>query len=150
MTGMTGRVVAIHVAAAEGAAMEAVPSAECRADFGIVGDRYARPGSKGQVTLVAAEQIADAARSLGRPIETGATRRNVTIEGVALPEPGATLELGSVLLEVTGPADPCGLMDRCIAEGAREALAGRAGVRARVLRGGTLRVDDAVTARGGA
>ena len=150
MSGTTGRVVAIHVAAAEGAAMQAVPSAECRADFGIVGDRYARSGSKGQVTLVAAEQIADAARSLGRPIEAGATRRNVTIEGIALPAPGARVELGGVLLEITGPAEPCDLMNRCIAQGAREALVGRGGVRARVLRGGMLRVDDAVSANGGA
>ena len=122
--------------------MEAVSSAECRTDFGLVGDRYARAGSKGQVTLVIVEDLSAAAAALRSEIPAGATRRNLTLAGVALPGKGGRLLLGTVMLEVTGPADPCGLMDRCIAQGAREALEGRAGVRARVLRGGQLTVGD--------
>lgn len=124
--------------------MEAVSEAECRTDHGLVGDRYAKPGSKGQVTIVAAEDLAAAEGVLGSGIVPGATRRNVTISGLALPASGARLRLGPALLEITGPADPCGLMDRCIGPGAKSALAGRAGMRARVLSGGTLRVGDAV------
>lgn len=144
---MHARVEAIHVAAREGAPMEALASVECRADFGLVGDRYARPGSKGQLTLVSSEDLVQAAAELGAPIASGATRRNVTVGG-RLPSVGARVRLGDVLLEVTGPAEPCGLMDECIGAGAKDALRGRAGVRARVLGGGTLRVGDAVLHEG--
>jgi MOSC domain-containing protein YiiM len=142
---MRGRIEAIHVAARTGAPMVAVDSVECREDFGLVGDRYARAGAKGQVTLVSREKLDEAARDLGTTILPGATRRNVTIAGVELPEDaGARLRLGPVLLEVFGPAAPCGLMDECIMPGAREALVGRSGVRAQVVEGGTLRVGDVV------
>ena len=141
---MRGQVEAIHVAAAQGAPMEALASVECRTDFGLAGDRYARPGSKGQVTLVSSADLAQAASVLGAPIPPGATRRNVTLS-IALPPPGARVRLGDVVLEVTGPAEPCGLMDECVGAGAKEALKGRAGVRARVVAGGTLKVGDAAS-----
>ena len=142
---MAGKVVAIHRAPAEGAAMEPCASAEIRADFGLVGDRYARPGTDSQLTLVSAEELGRAAASLGLVIPPGATRRNVTIENVILPQQvGARLRLGDVLVEVTGPADPCRLMESCVGPGAREALVGLAGVRARVLEGGVLAIGATV------
>jgi MOSC domain-containing protein YiiM len=145
---MPGRVVAIHVAAHAGAPMEAVSFADCREDFGLVGDRYARAGSRGQVTIVAQELLDEAAAEWGAAIGPGSTRRNVTIAGIALPPIGGRLGLGDVVLEITGPAEPCGLMDECIGEGAKSALVGRAGVRSRVVRGGRLSVDDSVQAVG--
>jgi len=142
---MRGRIDAIHVAPQSGAPMVPVASVECRQDFGLVGDRYARAGRKGQVTIVSRERLEEAAHDLGTTILPGATRRNLTISGVELPEDeGARLRLGDVLLEISGPAAPCGLMDECIMPGAREALVGRSGVRAQVLEGGTLRVGDVV------
>lgn len=141
---MPARVEGIHVAARKGAPMEALSVAECRADFGFVGDRYAKSGSPGQVTLVSAEDLLAAEAQLGGAIAAGATRRNITISGQPLPGPGGRLRLGEILVEITGSADPCGLMERCVAPGALAALQGRAGMRARVLRGGVLRVGDAV------
>ena len=138
---MPGRVEAIHIAAAEGAPMEARESVEIRADLGIVGDRYAAAGRKGQLTLVAVEELAEAGRELGIDIPRGATRRNVTVRGVPLSrEPGARLRLGPVVVEVTGPAEPCDIMEASVAPGARDALKARAGIRARVIEGGVLRV----------
>ncbi len=142
---MSGRVEAIHVAEAADAPMRALAEAECRADLGLVGDRYARPGTRSQVTVISAEALAEAASLLGLPIPPGATRRNVTVSGVDLPAVGGRLRLGPVLLEITGPADPCELMNTVIGPGAREALAGRAGLRGRVLAGGILRRGDAAT-----
>lgn len=138
---MHGKVEAIHIAPVEGAPMEARESVEIRADLGIVGDRYAASGRKGQVTLVAVEELAEAGRALGIEIPRGATRRNVLVSGVPLSrEPGARLHIGPVLLEVTGAAEPCDVMETSVGPGAREALMGRAGVRARVVEGGVLRV----------
>ena len=127
--------------------MESCASAEIRADFGIVGDRYAKPGTDSQLTLVSAEELVRAGAKLGLLIPPGATRRNITLQDVALPqEPGARLRLGDVLVEVTGPADPCGLMETCVGPGAREALVGLSGVRARVLEGGVLTIGASVSA----
>lgn len=127
--------------------MEPCVSAEIRADFGLVGDRYAKPGTKSQLTVVSADDLAIAGARLGLVIPPGATRRNITIQGVALPQQaGARLRLGEVLIEVTGPADPCRLMESSVGPGAREALVGLAGVRARVLEGGVLTIGAGVRA----
>lgn len=140
-----GLVLHVHAAPASGAPMRGLDRVEVRADVGLVGDRNARAGSHGQVTLVQAETLAAAEAELGRPIPPGGTRRNVTVAGVELdPRPGRRLRLGPVLLETTGPAEPCRLMDELLGDGAEQALRGRAGVRARVLEGGRLRVGDAV------
>jgi hypothetical protein len=68
---------------------------------------------------VSAEELAAAAAALGRPIPEGGTRRNVT-------------------------AAPCELMDEVLGPGAKDALVGLAGVRARILSGGRLAVGDPV------
>ena len=106
-----------------------------------MGDRYAKPGSDAQLTVVSTDELAHAEALLGLVIAPGATRRNITIQGFAIPQAkGSRLRLGDVLVEVTGPADPCRLMETCVGPGAMKALAGRAGVRARVLKGGLLGV----------
>ena len=130
--------------------MEPCVSAEIRADLGLVGDRYTKPGTASQLTVVSAEELASAGAKLGLVIPSGATRRNITIQGVALPQQaGARLRLGDVLIEVTGPADPCRLMESCVGPGAREALVGLSGVRARVLEGGVLTMGARVSAEEG-
>jgi MOSC domain-containing protein YiiM len=124
--------------------MRALRSVEVGTDLGLDGDRKARAGSHRQVTVAWAEQLAAVAAELGVEIAPGATRRNVTLEGLA-PDarPGARLRVGPVLLELTVPADPCGLMDELIGEGACAALRDRAGWAARVVEGGRLEVGDA-------
>ena len=62
----------------------------------------------------------------------------------SLPDVGQRLRIGQALVEVTGPADPCKLMDQLIGDGAMRALAGLAGVQARVIEGGELRPGDPV------
>ena len=133
--------------------MESCASVEIRADFGVVGDRYAKPGSGAQLTLVSIDDLAQAGAHLGLAIAPGATRRNISIEGFAIPQAaGSRVRLGEVVVEVTGPAEPCRLMESCVGPGALEALVGRAGVRARVLEGGLLsvgaRVQNAASADG--
>jgi MOSC domain-containing protein YiiM len=129
--------------------MEARDAVEIRADFGLAGDRHAAPGARGQVTIVSAEELAAAAAKLGAPIPPGSTRRNVTVAGVELTRAkGAVVRLGRAAVEITGPAEPCDVMERSIGPGAKAALVGLAGVRARVLEGGVLRTGDAVTVEG--
>jgi MOSC domain-containing protein YiiM len=140
-------VEAIHRAPKEGAAMESCDAVVIREDHGIEGDRYAGRTTDAHVTVVSTEQLAEAGRILGHAIPPGATRRNVTVSGIDLrSEAGARIEVGDIILEVTGPADPCRIMERSVGPGAQEALDGLAGVRARVLRGGSLSVGASASA----
>ena len=142
---MLGRVDAIHVAPAAGEPPEPRDTVEIRTDHGLVGDRCARPRSRGQVTLIAREALLEAAAILGRDIAPGATRRNLTVSGLPLPhEKGARIRVGGALLEVTGRADPCKGMDDCLGPGGLAALEGRGGVRARVLEGAIVGVGAEV------
>ena len=56
---MEARVIHIHTAQAKKGPMQAHERVELRENFGIVGDRCARAGSVGQVTLVSADQLSN-------------------------------------------------------------------------------------------
>ena len=97
------------------------------------------------MTLVSAEELGQASEELGHPIPPGATRRNITIEGLTLHDrAGQRLALGEAVIQITRNAAPCELMETCVGTGARKALENRAGVRAVVEKGGTIRPGDPV------
>ncbi|MFM7159083.1 MAG: MOSC domain-containing protein [Planctomycetaceae bacterium] len=128
--------------------VQVVTHAEVMVGRGLVGDHYTyRRGAVREITLLQWEDLAAVARKLARsePIDPGLLRRNLAISGlgVAVAAPG-WLAIGAVLLELTGPCNPCQRMDEALGEGGRRAMAGKGGLTARVLRGGQLRVGDAV------
>lgn len=134
------------------AAVRAVEQATVVEGQGLQGDRFeGRPGGAGtrQVTLMASDDLRVAAERLGRPgaLDPADLRRNLLLEGVDLAAlAGRTFAIGNeVLLETTGGCPPCGRMDETVGAGGREALHGLAGITARVLRGGVLRLGDPVT-----
>jgi MOSC domain-containing protein YiiM len=150
-----GRLEAIFLRPARGQA--AIPAQVCEAieGHGLRGDRAAtgRGGGKRQVTLVQAEHLPVAAALLRRPaIDPAALRRNLVISGInllaarsLLREQPLHLLLGpQVVLEVTGPCEPCSKMEASLGEGAYNALRGHGGMTARVLRGGSLSVGQEV------
>ena len=131
---------------------------ECRAieQLGLEGDRTAagRGSSRRQVTLLQAEHLPVIAALLRRDaIDPAELRRNLVVSGLNLVAARALfadqpmrLQLGGdVVLEITGPCEPCSKMEVAFGPGAYNALRGHGGVTARVLRGGTLAVGDAVT-----
>ena len=111
---------------------------------GIVGDRY--HGSRHrQVTVQSREALNRAAEQLGHPFDSGATRRNITVDSGDIPTtPGTRFRIGEVELEVVRVAAPCRLMDDSVGPGAAAALRGRAGSACRVLSSGTIRIGDPV------
>jgi len=111
---------------------------------GIVGDRY--HGSRHrQVTVQSREALDRAAAQLGHPFDSGATRRNITVDSGEIPtRPGTLIRIGEVTLEVVRVAAPCRLMDDSVGPGAAAALRGRAGSACRVLQSGTIRIGDPV------
>lgn len=92
-----------------------------------------------------------ALREEGHPIVPGATGENVTVAGLDWDQvrPGARLQLGEVLLEVTTYADPCrtirgAFSDERFVRIGQKAHPGWSRIYTRVLQGGELRPGDAV------
>ena len=108
---------------------------------GLEGDRYL--GTIRNVTVVSRGEPDAAAAELGYPIPPGATRRNITVDTQSLPphhrghHPDGRCDLG-----VWRDCAPCSRMYQTVGPGAREALAGRVGISARVVEGGMIRVGD--------
>jgi MOSC domain-containing protein YiiM len=120
--------------------MEPVDAAVLIEDFGLEGDRHAKPKSRRQVLLIEQETL----DALG--LQPGIVKENVTTRGIDLTSLAADtrLTLGDQAeLRITGPCAPCGRMDE-IRDGLQEELRGRRGVLAWVKRGGAVRVGDEI------
>ena len=153
-----GTVERIHVASGTGGDPEPRETVEAVADRGLRGDRYfdgdgiyneREELDPSDVTLIAAEALAAAAREYGVDVAAGAHRRNVTTRGVALTElVGERFRVGEAVFEGTGHCEPCGYMESLAGErDAKEALDGRGGLDARIVESGTVRVGDEVVVR---
>ena len=99
---MTPSVASIHIAPGRRLPTRSVPSVEAQAGLGLVGDRY--HGSRHRhVTLQALDALEAAATELGRPVDPGLTRRNITITGAQVPtSPGTPVTIGRVRLVSLG------------------------------------------------
>jgi len=140
-------VESIHLAVASQMPTKPVARVVAEAGMGLVGDRYHGAPLR-QVTVQATGELAEAAARIGRPIDPGRTRRNITISADAVPRtPGHRWSIGEVELEVTRDAAPCTLMEELFGPGAQDSLKGRAGVGCRVLSGGEIAVGDPVDLR---
>jgi MOSC domain-containing protein YiiM len=155
----TGRVEAILLRPSRGVPMRSVDSAQAVPARGLEGDRSAARagasplGGKRQVTLIQAEHLPAIAALAGlADVEAGRLRRNLVVRGLNLIATRALfrdqpliVRLGDeVTLEITGPCEPCSLMEAALGPGGYNAMRGHGGVTARVLQGGLLRVGDAV------
>lgn len=142
------KVAAITIAPGSRLLTRSVNSVVAEARKGLVGDRY--HGSRHrQVTLQSQEQLDRAAEDLGHGFDSGATRRNITVDAGEIPAtPGTRITIGEAEFEVVRDAAPCRLLDDWIGPGAMKALRGRAGSALRVLRTGTIQVGDTVEITG--
>ncbi len=136
---------AIHVAPGRRVPTKAVAQVEAEAGAGLVGDRYHGTRHR-HVTVQALDDLAAAAEVLGRPVDPGLTRRNVTVEHGPLPtRPGERLRIADVELEVVRIAAPCRLLDDWLGAGAMRAMRSpRGGTVFRLLSSGTIRLGDEV------
>lgn len=149
-----GRVAGIYLAGAAGEPMHSVAAAVALAGRGLEGDRYCNDTGHWSfdrrlvedVTLIAVEALAEAEAEHGVRLADGASRRNLETLDVDLDALiGRTFRIGDVLLRGDRPCDPCRYLDGLTGQPAKAALSGRGGLRATVLRGGSLRVGDEVT-----
>jgi len=126
--------------------IEEAQSIDCVAGRGVKGDRFFdyKPDFKGQITLfdwAVYERVRD--EIVKGDLHPRAFRRNVIVKGVDLNELiNKRFTLGD--LELTGSCEckPCYWMDEACAPGTYEFLKGVGGLRARIVRGGTLRLGE--------
>lgn len=147
----SGRVRWIGLRPARDVPMREVQQVDAVAGQGLVGDRYAvsRGGSgKRGITLLQAEHLPVIAALSGHDQLAAATlRRNLVVEGIPLIALKDRLfRIGDVLLQGTGPCDPCSRMEQALGGGGYNAMRGHGGICARIVSGGTLRIGDAVVA----
>ena len=138
------KVAAIHLAPGRRLPTKPVDAVVAEAGKGLVGDRYHGTRHR-HVTIQSQEALDRAAEELGHAFDSGATRRNITVDAGDIPvRPGTRMQIGEVDLEVVRVAAPCRLLDDGIGPGAMAALRNRAGSVCRVLTSGTIRVGDTV------
>lgn len=124
----------------------AATSIECVANRGIRGDRFFdyRDNYKGQITFFAEEVFLEMGRVFGLTNKSpGVLRRNVIVSGIELRGLiGSNFELQGVQFHGTAQCAPCYWMDTAFAPGTETFLAGRGGLRARILTDGRISVGD--------
>jgi MOSC domain-containing protein YiiM len=142
------RVVGLFLARAAGEPMIARQAVELVPGVGIVGDRYATgrghwsdPRWRDQQLTLVSRALLD---ELGLALD--ALRRNVVTEGLDLHDLiGLEFGIGEAVLRGQRICTPCGYIGRLNRRPRLFAeLNGRGGIRVSVVRGGTVRVGDAI------
>lgn len=120
--------------------MRSVVSANAIAGKGLDGDAHAIEESSRQILLVEKE-ILDQLQ-----LRPGDIKENITTQGISLMHLQFKQRLligDSVVLEITKPCTPCSRMDE-IRSGLRAKLAGKRGMLARVINGGSIKTGDRI------
>ena len=143
-----GTVASILVAPAAEAPLAPVDRASALPGRGLEGDRYASgagtfsgPGRGYELTLVRAEEL----EALGIAWELA--RRNVVTRGIDVNLlVGRRFRVGEVECVGRRLAEPCSHLERLSGPGLLRPLVHRAGLRADIVRGGTIRLGDEIVA----
>jgi MOSC domain-containing protein YiiM len=99
------------------------------------------------VTLIEIEAIEALERDYAIVLDSGQTRRNIVTRGIALNHlVNHEFTIGEAGLRGTRLCEPCAHMERLTVKGARRGLVHRGGLRAEIVRGGTIRLGDEISA----
>ena len=148
---MTGQLIGLARRPGRRAVMEELTSGEITLEAGLTGDSRGAKFKTRQITVLAREDweaaLLDVASLMGPPDLPWTTRRaNLYVEGIRLPRAkGGVLQIGPVVLEITGQTNPCHRMEE-VQRGLLSALhpAWRGGVTCKVREGGTIKLGDVV------
>lgn len=142
-----GQVTWIGIRPERRSLMTVVDSVEVSPKKGLVGDHYSGQSGNRHVTLIQAEHLPVVAALTGRDtLDPGVLRRNIVVSGLnLLALKDQQIQIGDVLLQITGQCHPCSKMETALGPGGYNAMRGHGGMTAKVLVGGTIRQGDAVT-----
>jgi MOSC domain-containing protein YiiM len=149
---MKGMVEGIFVTGKGSADMESVEEVRTIEGCGIEGDRYCagtgfwtRYGDVCEVTLIEGEDLDYIEDELGISVKNGEHRRNIITRGIRLDDlRRKQFRIGETVLEYDRPRPPCRHVQDLSEPGMTRALKGRGGICARVVRAGSIRVEDAI------
>ena len=149
----SGTVEGVYVAAAAEAPCVAVEAAEAVAGRGLRGDRYfddqgtfGGPGASGhELTLIEQEALDELAAKSGVALDPADARRNVVTRGIDLNAlAGRRFAIGEVEIVGRRWCEPCAHLQRLTTPGVLRGLVHRGGLRADIVRGGTIARGDQV------
>ena len=142
-----GKLEWIGIRPARRAPLVSLTQVEVIAGYGLAGDHYAsKSDGKRQVTLIQAEHLEVVAKILGKfEVRADAVRRNLLVSGINLYAlRDLKFRIGGVVLEGSGPCDPCSRMEEVLGIGGYNAMRGHGGITARIVEGGVLGVGESV------
>jgi len=150
--GWQGQLTGIFIARESGSASQRVAEVEAVAGQGLRGDRYfgkaqEKPDEAAEVTLIAGEDLAALQHEHDFHLDPAQTRRNLLTEGVPLNYlVGKRFQIGEVILQGQALCNPCDSLAKLTGYGKPliTALLNRAGLRAKIIRGGFLRAGDVI------
>jgi MOSC domain-containing protein YiiM len=153
-----GILVGIYVTDRAGSPMRSIDQATFVRGKGIVGDRYfaglgkfspAVQDADHEVTLAEIEQVRQFNAAHGMTVRPEDLRRNLVTDGIGLNElAGAEFAVGEVVLRGIRLCEPCDYLAGLTHPEVLPGLLHRAGLRAGIVRGGVVRVGDAIAIRG--
>ena len=154
----TGVVLHLHITPRAILPMEGFDQLTLVPGKGIEGDRYMigresgfyshKPEEGRQITLFEIETLEALARDAKIQMLPEEHRRNVTVQGVPLNHlVGRQFWVGETLLEATRLSTPCRHIEEILGKAVFDPLINRSGLNCRIVKGGVIRVGDAV--RGG-
>jgi len=145
MGGQKGTVEAIFLATAHGAPPHEVSEAKGIPGRGIEGDRQFDEADAGDITLIETEAIDRLRTEHGVDLSPADSRRQVLVRGVKLGDfVGCRFRVGEIECEGEERCEPCHHLAGLV--GTRAVLNGllHTGLRARIVKGGTIRAGDSV------
>ena len=140
-----GKLLGIAIKEAKRAPMILKEEAIVSTEKGIEGDYRGKPGNR-QVTVVSQGSWDNVCKDLNQSLPWIARRANLLVDGIILEKStGSFLQIGKLVLEITGETEPCHRMDEFF-QGLQEVLkpGWRGGVTCKVVNSGNIKIDDTV------
>lgn len=143
-----GRLLGIFVAAEKNIDLRGVEQIDAVAGRGLQGDRYFQDEAAApdrEITLIEIEALEALERETQIRLEPFQARRNLVTRGVPLNHLiGMEFRIGDVVLRGMRLCEPCKHLESMTCNGVLKGLVHRGGLRAQVVRGGTLRPGDVI------
>ena len=113
---------------------------------GILGDHYSGQSGNRHITLIQAEHLPVVASLMARDLlDPALLRRNIVVSGLnLLALKDHRIQIGEVVLQITGQCHPCSKMETALGPGGYNAMRGHGGMTAKVIKGGVVRVGEVI------